>query len=501
MHKDTFFRDSILLSASNLITGVLGFMFAIILSKALGPEGMGLYGLIMPVYNLFICLISGGMVTAISKVAAVYFSKNDYNNLNKSIKVSMVFDFLWGGIVIAFVLIFSAGLSKYVIKDIRTLNALRIICPAMIFIALSSILKGYFYGVSKIKIPAVIDIFEKGFRIFLILSLINIFKLKTITSTVTAAYGALSIGEFISLVLLYINYKISKSQLKPQFSKSENSAQLLFNILVISFPLCLNGFLSTALSTASTLIVPRRLVSAGLDYSNALSLIGKFTGMTLNITFFPIIIINSMCTILIPELSQSISRKDYFSAESRINEVVKISFLLGISTAAICAAIPNSLGKLFFSRTDLGSYIRFVSMSIPLTYVTSTSYGILNGMGKQKILLRNSLIVSVAELIFLYIFTGIPSINIYGYGITMLLTALISLVINFSEIKKTFYLKFDIFQFIIYILNAVLLYILLIYFNNLIPDTYFTFKTVLIIACGFITFFIMVLISNKNQIA
>ena len=122
-------------------------------------------------------------------------------------------------------------------------------------------------------------------------------------------------------------------------------------------------------------------------------------------------------------------------------------------------------------------------------------------MGKQKILLRNSLIVSVAELIFLYIFTGIPSINIYGYGITMLLTALISLVINFSEIKKTFYLKFDIFQFIIYILNAVLLYILLIYFNNLIPDTYFTFKTVLIIACGFITFFIMVLISNKNQIA
>lgn len=501
MNKDTFFRDSALLSSSNLMTGVLGFMFAIILSKALGPEGMGLYGLIMPIYNLFICLICGGMVTAISKVAAVYFSKKDYNNLNKSIKVSMTFDFIWGGFVIAFVLFFSGSISKYIIKDTRTFNALRIVCPAMIFIALSSILKGYFYGISKIKIPAVIDIFEKAIRILLILTLINTFRLKGITSTVTAAYGALCIGEFISLVLLYIYYRINKSLLKPQYSKPENSAQLLFNILVISFPLCLNGFLSTALSAVSTLIVPRRLVSAGLKYSTALSMIGKFTGMTLNITFFPIIIINSMSTILIPELSQNMSRKDYFAAESRIIDVIRISFILGLSAMAICAAIPDSLGRLFFNRTDLGSYVRFVSISIPFTYVSSISYGILNGIGKQNILLRNSLIVSLSELVFLYIFTGIPSINIYGYGITMLLTAVISLKLNFHEIKKIFYLKFDIFQFIIYILISILLYILLVYFNNLIPNTFFVAKTILIIAFGFIAFFIMILASEKNQTA
>ncbi len=41
------------LTASNLTTGLLGFIFSMYLSKVLGPEGMGLYGIIMPIY-LFI---------------------------------------------------------------------------------------------------------------------------------------------------------------------------------------------------------------------------------------------------------------------------------------------------------------------------------------------------------------------------------------------------------------------------------------------------------------
>ncbi len=80
-------------------------------------------------------------------------------------------------------------------------------------------------------------------------------------------------------------------------------------MLKIAFPLCINGLITTLLSTLTTLIIPRRLIKSGLNYTQALSVIGKFNGMALNIVLFPLIIISSISTLLIPDLSKSISKK------------------------------------------------------------------------------------------------------------------------------------------------------------------------------------------------
>lgn len=162
MKKDSFFKETLVLTISNLTTGILGFIFSIILSKELGPEGMGLYGLVMPIYNLFICLICGGMVTAISKVAAVYFNKCDFRNLNKSIETALIFDLILSISISIIFFVFTPFISSNIIHDSRTLYPLKAVAPALIFVALSSILKGYFYGISKVKIPAFIDILEKA---------------------------------------------------------------------------------------------------------------------------------------------------------------------------------------------------------------------------------------------------------------------------------------------------------------------------------------------------
>jgi stage V sporulation protein B len=499
MKKDNFFKDSLILTVSNLTTGILGFIFSIILSKELGPEGMGLYGLVMPMYNLFICLICGGMVTAISKVAAVYFGNNDHRNLNKSLETALTFDFIWAIIVSVSFFFATSWISTHVIKDSRTLNSLKIIAPALIFVALSSILKGYFYGISKVQIPAFIDILEKAVRIGVIVTIINMLSAPNVTSTVTVAYIALCVGEFISLALLYIFYRINKKNVRFTSFKKEGRAQLLFDILIVSVPLSLNGFLSTALNTVSTLIVPRRLISAGLEYSTALSMIGKFSGMSTAIVFFPLIIVYSMATILVPDLSQTKDKNDYFAMEKRITQVMKIAFLLGLSTLVISVSIPDSLGQLFFSRNDLGKYIRFAALAAPLTYISSTTFGILNGLGRQGIILRNSLIVSVEEVILLYILTGIPSINIFGFGISLFITSFTLLALNIYEIRKYCNVTISLSELFIYILISILVYFLLNIANNLIPKEYFTFKNVFIIALGYITFFISVFIVNKES--
>ena len=433
MGQDNFFKNSFFLTASNIATGILGFIFSIYLADIAGPEGVALYGLVMPIYNLFICLMTAGIIAAISQRAAIYESKGEYNNLFKTIRSVAFFNIIWA-IAIGLIVFFLAPyISQYGIKDPRTINAIKVTCPAMVFIALSNILKGFFYGSSKIKIPAVIDISEKAMRIITITLLIWIFHAKTLSSIVTLAYVSLALGELQSLLLLYGYYRYTVNRIPPSYEKPESKAQLLFNVLIISLPLCLNGFLGNAFSTISTLIVPRQLVASGLDYSSALNLIGRFNGMALTIVTFPLIVVNSINTLLVPDLSQSISNSDYYNASVRIKTVLKIAFLLGMATTVICQLIPDSLGQMFYKRDDLGLYIRLASLSAPIFFVANTMFGILNGLNRQSIILRNSIIISITEIVCLYIFTAIPSINIFSYVITIFVTStLASLIPNSS---------------------------------------------------------------------
>ena len=85
MGKDNFFKNSFLLTASNVTTGIIGFIFSIYLSKLIGAEGIGLYNLVMPIYNLFICMMTSGVAASISQISAVYSSKNENTNLTNSI--------------------------------------------------------------------------------------------------------------------------------------------------------------------------------------------------------------------------------------------------------------------------------------------------------------------------------------------------------------------------------------------------------------------------------
>ncbi|AEB75498.1 stage V sporulation protein B [Clostridium botulinum] len=501
MNNDKFLKNSILLTLSNSTTGILKFVFSIILSRELGAEGMGLYALIMPIYDLFCCLVCGGMVTALSKQASSFYTKHDCKNLHKCIHVTIIFDLIWTIFIAVFVSLNSNYIGLKIIKDSRSIHSLILICIALIFVALSSIIKGYFYGISNVTTPSIIDIFEKFIRILVTILVIKLLPVKEIEYTVTAVYAALAAGEFVSFLLLYIFYRHSKTKDFSNHCKDypmEASPQLLFDILFMAVPLCVNGFLTTAISTVSTLILPRRLLLAGFSHTTSLGMIGKFSGMALTIIFFPLVVITSMSIVLIPDIAETVERKDYMVLEERLKQVIKISFLIGISTLIICFSISTPLGKLLFARDDLGTYIKFAAISAPFTYVSSTTFSILNGLGKQGVLLRNSLIVAIEELVLLYVLTSIPSINILGYGLSLLITSITSLIMNMHEIKKKCYMEFSLGNIIIDILLSLLIYFIINIMNNIIPNTLFKLKISTIIILGFILFFSINFILDKT---
>lgn len=485
MIKSTFAKKSLIMILSNIATSILGFMFSIALSKQLGPEGMGLYGLIKPINRIFLCIVCGGLFTAVSKVSAQYYGIGDYKNFKRTIQTSFTFTLIWSVFISAILFFLAPAISTYIIKDVRTINAIRLLCPAVVFIALSSCIEGYFISTFQIVVPMFIDIFEKAIRICILVFVISALQTADITSTVTGAYFALCIGEFMSFMLLYGYYKLNIKKVPTSTHRSESRAQLLFDTLSTSFPLLTTNLISSILSTFSTLIVPRRLVEAGLDYKVALGLIGKYNGMAKNIPFFPMVIVESISILLVPDLSRSLGNKDHNAINRRISKVLELSFLLGATSLAITLCIGDSLGILLYKRMDLGNYIKFAALAAPILYVSSSTFAILNGIGKQKTILRTSIIISVLRIIFLYVFTGIPSINVYGYGLTIIITSIVSLVLNLWEINKVSPLDFSFFHSILQVLIVVLTYFLLLMIKSLLLVAPLIISSVIIILSGF----------------
>jgi len=410
--------------------------------------------------------MTAGIVASISKITAVYAQKGEHNNIVKTIRVVSLFNISWA-FLIGLIVFFSAPiLGKYGVNDARTINAIRVICPAMVCIAISNILKGYFYGTSKIVVPAIIDILEKAMRIITVSVLIFLTQAQTLENMVTLATFALCIGEFQSLFFLFIYYKYSINKMPISTEKPESRFQLLFDVVIISIPLLINGFLTNILGTLCTLIVPRRLLTAGFSYTESLAMIGKYNGMALSIITIPLIVVATINTLLIPDLSQTLVLGKQYEASLRIKKVIKFAFLLGLATTIICNIIPDALGQMFYSRNDLGAYIRFASLTAPIFFPAITMFGILNGLNRQGIILRNSLIEAIIELICLYIFTAITFINIFGYSLTMLIACSIGLILNMYEVNKHIELNFSKLNIIIYVLLGFLTFLIVNIFSK-----------------------------------
>ena len=167
---------------------------------------------------------------------------------------------------------------------------------------------------------------------------------------------------------------------------------------------------------------------------------------------------------------------------------MKISFLLGLSTTVICSLIPYELGNLFYSRNDLGSFIFMASLAAPIFFTSSIMFGVLNGLNKQGIIVRNSFIIALIEVICLFIFTSIPNINIYGYSITLFITSSFSILLNLHEVKKEIRIDISLTNVVIFILLSILTFLILNIFIKRFLYPLNTFETLFVILITFLIF-------------
>lgn len=431
----TYIQGALILAVTNLITGSLAFFFRIYFSRSVGAEGMGVFQLVFPLYMLLITLVSGGITTALSKIIAEYKVKRNLASIVKTIRVSFFIIGLWSIFLSIIMLLNAEYIGSVLLKDERTIPSVIICIPSVFFISLSAILRGYYFGMQRIKYPAAVDMAEKVVRLGGLIFITNIMLPHGIALACAGAMLAMTAGEFISTLLLFVRYPNKKSSALKEKS-TEDSLSIIKKIISLAVPLSLGGALATIMDMISAIMVPAQLRAAGYSTTTALSLYGEVTGMVMPLISYPGIIVFSLTITLVPAITHSYVSKNKLALNKKCNDSLTIAWSMGLLATVLCISFPTELCDVIYKCPEAGRLLFWTGLGCSPHYLHVTQFAILNGLGLQKKVLSNVMFDILINMACIYLFIPIAEIGIYGYIIGFVLSGIFISRRNIKILKK-----------------------------------------------------------------
>ncbi|MDR5657933.1 stage V sporulation protein B [Serpentinicella sp. ANB-PHB4] len=451
MKKSSFVFGTIILAAVNLIVRSLGFIYRIILSRLIGAEAIGLYQMVYPFLMIAITITTAGIPIAVSKMIAKENSINNKNGVYKVLGMALLF----GG-VLSFVLTIIISLEiRYItfniLKNPNLYYPVIFTIPAITFITFSSILRGFFYGLKDIKPAANAQILEQIFRIAFVLTYIYYTQPDNPVMAANIAIVGISIGEFFSLLYLVLKFNLKKITKKKYLFeyKKISSLNILSDLLYISVPITLSRLVSVVMQSVNSILIPQRLVAAGLSSAAAIEVFGKISGMAMPLLFLPFTVTTALVINIIPNISEQLAVKNYKEVEYQSSLALRVTILIALPVTIVFVVFGQHIASLVYNDPQVGNFLSFVSYATLFLCLQHTSSGILHGMGKQVITTLNYLCGMGIQLYCTYFLIPNPQYGINGFFIGFLLSTFIIATLNIVTLSRSIKINLPLFQTII----------------------------------------------------
>lgn len=442
MKKNGFIYGSILLTLVNFFIRFIGFSYDILLSKLIGAEGIGLFQMIMPLLMIFLIITTAGIPTAVSKLIAEYKSRNNHDAVRKTYKVALLFT-LALSIGLSLILIsFSRFIALNIFRNEDALHCIYFLPPAIVLISMTSVIRGYYYGLKMMGTASISEFIEHLTRFIIVISLLYyIYPLDPIQGAFIAICG-ISIGEFFDLIwLLFIQTRLTK-KLPYVIPTQIKMSKLLWQILTISAPLTISGLFNVILQFVNATLIPHGLMASGYTDSEAISTFGRVMGMAMPLTYLPYFVTSALVINIIPNLSEQIFLKNYRAVKNTIHLAVKITLLVSIPLTAIYVFFAKPLAVYLYSEPDASQAIHMMGFSTVFLAMQHTFSGILHGLGKQKNTTIHRIIGISLQFISIHYLVYNPAYGIYGFFIGFFLCTLSICILDFYTLRKITKIKF-----------------------------------------------------------
>ena len=452
-----------ILAAAGIISRIIGMARRFPMEHIIGDKGNGFYGVAYEVYAMMLIISCYSLPLAVSKVVSSKMSKKQYKSAERAFRCAMIFAVVAGGLTFCVCEVFGDFLAADVMDEPMSAMALKVLGPALLIVSVMGVLRGYFQGLGTMVPTAVSQILEQIF--VLIGSIAGAYVLFGYGDKVGAllhnedfapAYGAAGaslgpvIGSAIGLIfLLFVfsvyrkgmsNLDMKKQSMRDVSQKTDSYGQIFRLILLTIFPVLLSTTVYNISNVLDIKIYNNVMVQKGLADMKAYN-VGVYSGKYRVLVNVPIALANAMCSSIVPVLTGLMMREEYTQAKDKIGQAMRFTMLVAIPSAVGLTVLARPIiSTLYRGEVDMAvNMLHIGSISVVFYTMSTLTNGVLQGINKMKIPVRNALIALVIHIAFLYLTLEL-GVGINALVYANILFAVIVCVLNWLSIRK--YLRY-----------------------------------------------------------
>ena len=441
------------LGAAGIICKVVGVLYRIPLTNMIGDLGMGLYGQVMPPYNLLLSITSAGIPVAISRMVSHYITIGEQGNARRVFKTALKLLTVLG-IITTLILFFGSRLVAQWVGTPEGYLSCMCIAPSLFFVCIMSAFRGYMQGMRRMMPTAVSQLIEQVGKVAVALPFASIgYARGGWTMGSAGALLGTSLAECVAMLYMIIRCRFVKTPPVRPDEQAVSGRVLAKRIVMIAIPITLGACIVPLSNTIDSTMLKNLMVGSGFISDEAQSRIGLYTGICFPLINVPTAIAMAMSTNLVPSIASGIARKDnaHVVRETgiglRVASVVGFPCSIGMSLLAkpIVFLCYGNNAKLGVEKLMLASnLLEFSAMTIILFTMVQATSGILQGTGKQKIPMLTLLAGMICKITLNAILVSRHDINIHGAPIASLTCYAVSMIPNLYYVCKYTGYKFSV---------------------------------------------------------
>lgn len=493
----SFMGNVAIILFAQIMVKVLGLVYRMVITNidGFGNTGNGFYNAGFQVYTVLLAVSSVGIPNAIAKMVSERAALNDYRGAHRVFTSALKLFAVIG--IICSILLFAG--SDFIAVHIMNMDGaqyvMRALAPSLFFVCISSVIRGYFQGLSDMRATSFSQMLEQVFKctltiVFVILTVGVMPKAMQFLTRITLLYApdgvtppeimaawanfASSAATVISFVYLLIFYLRRRTAINERIRNSTaetetaSSKKLMKMILMLSVPISLASII-----TAVNRVIDLATITRGIELAFANGIpeiagakaIANPTAAQLNTaavtlsgmlsksdTLFnmPLAVNIAFATVLVPSIAGAIAKGETKEASEKTSYSVLISILIILPCAIGYIVLAEPIYNIIYPATPDGyDLLSLMSVALVFSALTQTITGALQGIGKVYVPAVSILIGCIFKVVLNVTLIRIPSINIYGAAISSIVCQIVAFLINFFVLIRYIPIKLSLGKYII----------------------------------------------------
>ncbi|MBR5783079.1 MAG: polysaccharide biosynthesis protein [Clostridia bacterium] len=444
--QKNFLSGALILTIANALAKIIGAIYKIPLNNMLGTVGTNYYNDGYQIYALLFVFSTAGIPVAIAKMVSESVATGRTNEPKRIFKNSLLVFGIVGLVLSILLILFVEPISSMLLSGDTVNYCIAMIAPAIFFVAVSSVIKGYFQGYKDMRPSAYFQVIEAGFKLVGLVIVILMIYRWNITDPVYLACGGIlgvTFGSFAASLFMLMRFLREKDfgKYDPDGLPDNSNASIVKTIITLAIPISLSSAVMSVTSTLDMIFVKFSLQRYGLAngmlaqdaVEMAKDVYGAYIGSTSSLFNLPPTITITVGIAVLPFLTSAFVVGKMKEAHRNMRSAAKVVSLIAMPCALGMSVMSEGIIKLLF-KSDFHNVgipcLRLLAISIFFVSFVSLTSTFLQSVGKVNISLITMGIGAVMKLVINLIMVekigimGAPMGTFACYGSIFLLNCL-----------------------------------------------------------------------------